>query len=122
MFVLGCGAKVVIEEEEVLAQGEGGYLGTGEPDIESAVKEACDVLLERLPDCNQKTCVDQARELFRVGEKSGCAAEAVSLMYCAVLNADEFVCLGHHRCDEQWVEYEDCWHAACTDQNNLCGL
>jgi len=124
----GCGAEVVLEEDVVLEeavvldQGEGGYLGTGQPDRDSAVQELCGVLQDWLPMCPQDTCINGAEEIFEIGEKTGCAAEAVSLMYCAVLNANQYVCLGHHECDNLEEAFETCWTTVCSADPDLCGL
>src|SRR5512139_1140095 len=105
----GCGAEVVLDDDPALEHGEGGYLGTGQGDIDAAIKEACDILEERLPNCPQESCIKQGYWLFGDGELSGCNTEAVELMYCSVQNANEWVCLGHHECDSLREAFDDCF-------------
>ncbi len=120
MASLACGAEVVVEEGEVLVQGEGGYQGTGQPDRESAAKEACDLLIERLPNCNYDVCLRSAQEKFKIGERTGCSQEGIELLYCSISNANQHVCLGHHECDLLQEAFEDCWMKACAADPDLC--
>ncbi len=118
-ILCGCGAEVVLDDEPALQSGEGGFLGTGETDVDAAVKEACDVLKEQHPECPQDTCTEQGYELFNIAEITGCTAEAVDLMYCSVENANE-VCLGHHACDPEWKVLDACTRAYCETNLDDC--
>ena len=122
VFGLACGAEVVVEQDATLAGGEGGYMGTGEPDRDSAVEEACGLLKHRLPECPQETCLDYAAELLTVGELSGCGEEAVAVLYCIVQEANQYVCMGHHACESLETTYDDCWMTTCSADPNRCGL
>jgi hypothetical protein len=113
-------SEVIVEDDPALRDGEGGYLGTGESDIDAAVGEVCDLLEQRRPDCPQETCVEAAYNFFERGEQTGCGAEAVALMYCSVENADDVRCLGHHDCDAQYEAYDACWKEVCGTEPERC--
>jgi hypothetical protein len=120
-LVVGCSAEVVKEDPTGgLRDGEGGYLGTGASDREGAVREACDELVAKLPNCDHEVCTRAGHNHLENGELSGCEEEAVDFFYCLVDLATKERCLGHHACEQYQETIESCLDQACAADPEKC--